>query len=84
MKNMIENLTIGKYYKDENHIAVCELYNNKKQLRRITSVGVILSLPYEVEEVEMTPELLQECEDRKNGTMNFIGSFNASSEYKGD
>lgn len=84
MKNIIETLEVGKYYKDENHIAVCELLNGKKVLQRITSVGTILSKYDEAEEVEMTPELLKDCEDRKNGVMNFIGSFNASSKYKGD
>jgi hypothetical protein len=84
MKNMIENLVVGKYYQIENHIGVCELYNNKKQLRKITSVGVVTQFCDEMPEVEMTSELLKECEDRKNGVMNFIGSFNESSKYKGD
>lgn len=84
MKNNIESLQVGKYYQIENHIGVCELYNNKKQLRKITSVGIVTQFCDEMPEVEMTSELLKECEERKNGTMNFIGSFNASSKYKGD
>ena len=84
MKNNIESLQVGKYYQIENHIGVCELYNNKKQLRKITSVGIVTQFCDEMPEVEMTSELLKECEARKNGVMNFIGSFNASSKYKGD
>jgi len=87
MKNIIENLVVGKYYQIENHIAICEMLNstsNKKCLSRISGVGSVLAFYDEVTEVEMTPELLKQCEERKNGTMNFIGSFNASSKYKGD
>jgi len=89
MKNTIESLVVGKYYQIENHIAICEMLNStskKKCLRRISGIGSLLACyDYdEVTEVEMTPELLKECEARKNGTMNFIGSFNESSKYKGD
>jgi len=87
MKNNIESLQVGKYYQIENHIAICEMFNStskKKCLRKISGVGTILAFYDEVTEVEMTPELLKECEDRKNGVMNFIGSFNESSKYKGD
>jgi hypothetical protein len=87
MKNTIETLVVGKYYQVENHIAICEFFNsssNRKCLRKVSGVGTLLAFYDEVEEVEMTPELLKECEERKNGTMNFIGSFNASSKYKGD
>ena len=87
MKNIIENLVVGKYYQIENHIAICEMLNStskKKCLSRISGVGSVLAFYDEVTEVEMTPELLKQCEERKNGTMNFIGSFNASSKYKGD
>jgi hypothetical protein len=87
MKNTIESLVVGKYYQIENHIAICEMLNstsNKKCLSRISGVGSVTAFYDEVTEVEMTPELLKECEARKNGTMNFIGSFNASSKYKGD
>jgi hypothetical protein len=87
MKNNIESLEVGKYYQVENHIAICELFSPisaRKCLRKISGVGTLLAFYDEVEEVEMTPELLKECEDRKNGVMNFIGSFNASSKYKGD
>jgi len=58
--------------------------SKKKCLRRISGVGTLLAFYDEMTEVEMTPELLKECEDRKNRVMNFIGSFNASSKYKGD
>ena len=87
MKNIIENLVVGKYYQIENHIAICEMLNstsNKKCLSRISGVGSVLAFYDEVTEVEMTPELLKQCEERKNATMNFIGDFNATSEYKGD
>ena len=87
MKNTIESLVVGKYYQIQNHIAICEMLNstsNKKCLSRISGVGSVLAFYDEVTEVEMTPELLKECEARKNGTMNFIGSFNESSKYKGD
>ena len=87
MKNIIESLVVGKYYQIENHIAICEMFNStskRKCLRKISGVGTILAFYDEVTEVEMTTELLEECEDRKNGVMNFIGSFNASSKYKGD
>jgi hypothetical protein len=84
MKNIIENLVVGKYYQIENHIGVCELYNNKKQLQKITTIGIATHFYDEMPEVKMTPELLKQCEERKNGTMNFIGSFNESSKYKGD
>ena len=84
MKNTIETLVVGKYYQIENHIGVCELYNNKKQLQKITTIGIATHFYDEMPEVKMTPELLKQCEERKNGTMNFIGSFNESSKYKGD
>jgi hypothetical protein len=87
MKNIIENLVVGKYYQIENHIAICEMLNStskKKCLSRISGIGSVLAFYDEVTEVEMTAELLKECEERKNGTMNFIGSFNESSKYKGD
>jgi len=87
MKNIIESLEVGKYYQIENHIAICEMFNSaskKKCLSRISGVGSVTAFYDEVTEVEMTPELLKQCEERKNGTMNFIGSFNASSKYKGD
>ena len=87
MKNIIESLVVGKYYQIENHIAICEMFNStskKKCLSRISGVGSVVAFYGEVTEVEMTPELLKECKERKNGTMNFIGSFNASSKYKGD
>jgi hypothetical protein len=87
MKNIIENLVVGKYYQIENHIAICEMLNStskKKCLSKISGIGSVLACYDEVTEVEMTPELLKECEERKNGTMNFIGSFNESSKYKGD
>jgi len=87
MKNIIESLEVGKYYQIENHIAICEMFNStskRKCLRKISGVGTILAFYDEVTEVEMTPELLEECEERKNGTMSFIGSFNESSKYKGD
>ena len=84
MKNTIESLEVGKYYEIQNHIGVCELDNNKKQLQKITTAGITLQYCYEMPEVKMTPALLKECEERKNGTMSFIGDFNASSEYKGD
>ena len=89
MKNIIETLVVGKYYQIENHIAICEMLNStsgskKKCLTRISGVGSVLAFYDEVTEVEMTPELLKECEARKNGTMSFIGDFNATSEYKGD
>jgi len=89
MKNIIETLVVGKYYKIENHIAICEMLNStskKKCLRKISGIGSLLACydHDEVTEVEMTPELLKECEARKNETMNFIGDFNATSKYKGD
>ena len=87
MKNIIETLVVGKYYQIQNHIAICEMLNstsNKKCLSRISGVGSVIAFYDEVSEVEMTPELLKQCEERKNGTMNFIGDFNATSEYKGD
>jgi hypothetical protein len=87
MKNINESLEVGKYYQIENHIAICEMFNSnskRKCLRKISGVGTILAFYDEVTEVEMTTELLEECEDRKNGVMNFIGSFNESSKYKGD
>jgi hypothetical protein len=87
MKNTIETLVVGNYYQVENHIAICEMLNStskKKCLSRISGIGSLLAFYDEVTEVEMTPELLKECEARKNGIMNFIGSFNASSKYKGD
>ena len=87
MKNIIETLVVGKYYQIQNHIAICEMLNstsNKKCLSRISGVGSVIAFYDEVSEVEMTPALLKECEERKNGTMSFIGDFNASSEYKGD
>jgi len=87
MKNIIETLVVGKYYQVENHIAICEFFNsssNRKCLRKVSGVGTLLAFYDEVEEVKMTPELLKECEERKNGIMNFIGSFNESSKYKGD
>ena len=87
MKNIIETLVVGKYYQIENHIAICEMLNstsNKKCLSRISGVGSVLAFYDEVTEVEMTPALLKECEERKNGTMNFIGSSNESTKYKGD
>ena len=87
MKNIIENLVVGKYYQIENHIAICEMLNStskKKCLSRISGVGSLLAFYDEVKEVEMTPELLKQCEERKNATMSFIGDFNATSEYKGD
>ena len=87
MKNIIETLVVGKYYQVENHIAICEFFNlssNRKCLRKVSGVGSLLAFYDEVSEVEMTPELLKECEERKNRTMNFIGSFNESSKYKGD
>jgi len=87
MKNTIESLVVGKYYQIKNHIAICEMLNstsNKKCLSRISGVGSVIAFYDEVTEVEMTPALLKECEERKNGTMSFIGDFNASSEYKGD
>jgi len=58
--------------------------SNKKCLSRISGVGSVIAFYDEVSEVEITPELLKQCEERKNGTMSFIGDFNASSEYKGD
>ena len=87
MKNIIETLVVGKYYQIQNHIAICEMLNstsNKKCLSRISGVGSVIAFYDEVSEVEMTPALLKECEERKNGTMNFIADFNASSDYKGD
>ena len=87
MKNIIENLVVGKYYQIENHIAICEMLNStskKKCLSKISGIGSVLACYDEVAEVEMTPELLKQCEERKNATMNFIGSFNESSKYKGD
>ena len=87
MKNIIETLVVGKYYQIQNHIAICEMLNstsNKKCLSRISGVGSVLAFYDEVTEVEMTPELLKQCEERKNGTMSFIADFNATSEYKGD
>jgi len=87
MKNIIESLEVGKYYQIENHIAICEMFNStskRKCLRKISGVGSVLAFYDEVTEVEMTPELLKQCEERKNVTMNFIGSFNESSKYKGD
>ena len=87
MKNIIENLVVGKYYQIENHIAICEMLNStskKKCLSKISGIGSVLACYDEVKEVEMTPELLKQCEERKNATMNFIGDFNATSEYKGD
>ena len=87
MKNIIESLEVGKYYQVENHIAICEMLNStskKKCLSRISGIGSLLAFYDEVSEVEMTPELLKECEERKNATMSFIGDFNATSEYKGD
>ena len=87
MKNIIETLVVGKYYQIQNHIAICEMLNstsNKKCLSRISGVGSVIAFYDEVTEVEMTPELLKQCEERKNGTMSFIADFNATSEYKGD
>ena len=87
MKNIIETLVVGKYYQIQNHIAICEMLNstsNKKCLSRISGVGSVLAFYDEVTEVEMTPELLKQCEERKNGTMSFIADFNATSDYKGD
>lgn len=84
MKNQIENLEVGKYYQIQNHIGVCELHNGKKYLTNITTIGMTSHFYDELEEVKMTPQLLKKCEEEKYGTMNFIGSFNASSEYKGD
>ena len=87
MKNTIETLVVGKYYQIENHIAICEMLNStskKKCLSKISGIGSVLACYDEVAEVEMTPELLKQCEERKNATMNFIGDFNATSEYKGD
>ena len=87
MKNIIETLVVGKYYQIQNHIAICEMLNstsNKKCLSRISGVGSSLAFYDEVTEVEMTPELLKQCEERKNGTMSFIADFNATSDYKGD
>ena len=87
MKNIIETLVVGKYYQIQNHIAICEMLNstsNKKCLSRISGVGSVIAFYDEVTEVEMTPELLKQCEERKNGTMSFIADFNATSDYKGD
>ena len=87
MKNIIETLVVGKYYQIENHIAICEMLNStskKKCLSKISGIGSVLACYDEVTEVEMTPELLKQCEERKNGTMSFIADFNATSDYKGD